>query len=39
MAIFVFKPALKLGDLQRIKEAQPGIFRIAMLGLNQLREY
>jgi hypothetical protein len=39
MAIFVFKPALKLGDLQRIKKAQPGIFRIAMPGLGQLRKY
>jgi len=39
MAIFVFKPALKFGDLQRIKKAQPGIFRIAMQGLGQLRKY
>jgi hypothetical protein len=39
MAIFVFKPALKFGDLQRIKKAQFGIFRIAMQGLGQLRKY
>jgi hypothetical protein len=38
MAIFVFKPALKFIDLQRIKKAQPRIFRIAK-GLGQLRKY
>jgi hypothetical protein len=39
MAIFVFKPALKFGDLQRIKKAQPRVFRIAMQVLGQLKKY
>jgi hypothetical protein len=38
MAIFVFKPALKWGDLQRIKRSATWNFQNAMQGLDQLRE-